>query len=306
MSQPHAFAQHRYRIAPIGRHRQHHTRNITKHGQRIVIVEVPAKALLVRQPGNPHDHRIGELPVRKERKRRRLAPDLVLGIVDIGEELDLRQRQQPVVRRADRQPQDRLLVQQGIDHPRRTEPRMQLLRGSIDPTLRPHILPANNRARILQQHVRQRPADQLGHMLRLFHRARIVGEKRAPRLGRRQRTRNANALGRHNTRHHRRGIGQLGPRNRQFHLPLQRRLDRIIFGAHLGGAHHAFLDQQGGARQQRIALFLGPHLVLGAIGKLHVVPGMAIEPHRLHMQEHRLPLPPRHALGLTRRAHGID
>ena len=109
-----------------------------------------AKALLIGQPGNAQHHRIGELTVREKRQRGRLAPDLILGIVHIGKELDFRDRQQPIVRRANRQPQNCLLIEQRIDHPRRSKPLMQPRRAIINPALRAHILAAHNRAGILQ------------------------------------------------------------------------------------------------------------------------------------------------------------
>ena len=79
----------------------------------------------------------------------------------------------------------------------------------------------------------------------------------------------------------------------QFHLSQQLRLDGVVLGPHIGGRHHAFLDQQRRAGQQRIARIVRRDLVLAEVNALHVVPGMAIEPHRLHVQEHRPAIAPR-------------
>ncbi len=62
-------------------------------------------------------------PLREERQRRRLAAQLVFGIVQIGEELDFRHRHEAVLRHADGQPEDRLFIQQRVDHPVRAEAR---------------------------------------------------------------------------------------------------------------------------------------------------------------------------------------
>ena len=134
-------------------------RNVAQHRHRVVVVEMPAEALLIAQPGNPQHHRIGELPVGKERQRRRLAPDLVLGIVQIGQELDLRHRHEAVLRHADGKAQDRLLVQQRVDHPVRPEARLQLLRHAIDAALAAHILAHHHDFGVGQHQVGQRPVD---------------------------------------------------------------------------------------------------------------------------------------------------
>ena len=73
---------------------------------RVVVVEVAAEALLVGQPGDPHDHRVAERAAGEELQRRRLAAQLVLGVVQVGEVLDLRDRQQPADRRAEREAED--------------------------------------------------------------------------------------------------------------------------------------------------------------------------------------------------------
>ena len=68
--------------------------DVTQHGDRVVVVEVPAEPFLVAEPGDPHDHRVAVLAVGEERQRGRLAAQLVFGVVQVGEVLDLRDRQQ--------------------------------------------------------------------------------------------------------------------------------------------------------------------------------------------------------------------
>ena len=58
-------------------------------------------------------------PCGEELQRRRLATELVLGVVQVGEVLDLRDRQQPGDARAEGQPEDGLLVEQRVEHPGR-------------------------------------------------------------------------------------------------------------------------------------------------------------------------------------------
>src|SRR3546814_4821179 len=58
--QPHAFAQHRDRVAAVRWHRQDKARNIAEHRQAVVVVEVTAEALLLAEPGDSDDHRSEE------------------------------------------------------------------------------------------------------------------------------------------------------------------------------------------------------------------------------------------------------
>src|SRR3546814_16520141 len=81
------------------------TGNIAEDCKAVVVVEMSAEALLITQTRDADDHRVGILPVREEAERRRLAANLVLGIVDISEELDLGHRDEAVVRHADRVPE---------------------------------------------------------------------------------------------------------------------------------------------------------------------------------------------------------
>src|SRR3546814_18926762 len=99
-----------------------------------------AEALLVTEPRDADDHRVGILPVREEAERRRLAADLVLGIVDIGEELDLRPRQETVVRNADGEAQYGLFVQQGVDDAGRSAALVDLGGNVVNAALRPELL----------------------------------------------------------------------------------------------------------------------------------------------------------------------
>jgi hypothetical protein len=72
--------------------------------------------LLIGQPRDAHHHAVAVLPVREERERRRFAADLVAGVVEVGEVLDLGERQQAHVRRALGEAEDGLLVEQRVEH----------------------------------------------------------------------------------------------------------------------------------------------------------------------------------------------
>src|SRR3546814_18256592 len=99
-----------------------------------------AEARLIAEPRDADDHRVGILTVGEKAERRRLAANLVLGIVDIGEELDLGHRDEAVVRHADRETEARLFVEKGVDDARRSEALMKLGGDIVDTPLRPDIL----------------------------------------------------------------------------------------------------------------------------------------------------------------------
>ena len=88
-----AGAQHRRRVVAARRRGDDQARDVAQHAERVVVVEVAAEALLVAVAGDAHDHRVAELAVARRTQRRRLAAQLVLGVVQVGEVLDLRDRQ---------------------------------------------------------------------------------------------------------------------------------------------------------------------------------------------------------------------
>ena len=99
--QPCAFAQHHRRLCAIRRAGQYQPRNIAQHRQRVVVVKMPAKAFLIAQPRDAQDHRVAVLPVREKRQSGGLAAQLVFGIVQIGQKLNLGEGQKAVLRHAD-------------------------------------------------------------------------------------------------------------------------------------------------------------------------------------------------------------
>ena len=212
----HAFAQHHRRIRPVRWTGENDAGNIAQHGNRIVVVEMPAEPLLVTEPRNAHHHRIGVLSVGKEGQRCRLAAQLVFRIVQIGEELNLRHRREPVLRHADGEAQDRLLVEQRVDHPVGAEAGNQLLRHAIDAALAAHILAHQHDLAMVEHQIGQRPVDQPAHDLRLFHRLDVGAEGFGPHLGGGSVGRPAITFRRNEACHHLACRLQLGPCHRFF------------------------------------------------------------------------------------------
>ena len=83
---------------------------------RVVVVEVAAEPLLVAVALDPHDHPVPVRALGEELERRRLAAQLVLGVVEVREVLDLGDRDEARDRRPERQAEDRRLVEQRVEH----------------------------------------------------------------------------------------------------------------------------------------------------------------------------------------------
>ena len=142
-----AGPQHRRGVVrPRGRG-DHEAGDVAQHGDRVVVVEVAAEALLVAVPGDPHHHPVAVLPLREELQRRRLAAQLILGVVEVREVLDLRQRQEAADRGAEREPEDRRLVEQRVEHAAGAEARVQAAGDAVDAALHRHVLAEEERLR---------------------------------------------------------------------------------------------------------------------------------------------------------------
>ena len=101
-------------------------------------------------------------PSEKNAQRRRLAAQLVLGVVQVGEVLDLRDRQRPRQRRAERGAQDGLLVEQRVEDPAAAEPLTQPAGHAVHPALDGDVLTEDQRVRAVRQDVGEGRVDRLG------------------------------------------------------------------------------------------------------------------------------------------------
>ena len=90
-----AGGEHRRGVVRPRRRGDHEPRDVAQHADGVVVVEVPAEPALVPVAGDPHDHPVPVPPLREELQRRRLAAQLILGVVEVREVLDLRDRQEP-------------------------------------------------------------------------------------------------------------------------------------------------------------------------------------------------------------------
>jgi hypothetical protein len=124
-------------------------------------VEVAAEPLLVAVAGDTHDHPVAVAALGEERECRGLAPQLVLGVVQVREVLDLRERQEAAEGCAQREPENRGLVEQRVEHARRTEALVQATGDAVDAALGGDVLAEQERVRVPLERVRQRGVDRL-------------------------------------------------------------------------------------------------------------------------------------------------
>ena len=252
---------------------------------RVVVVEVPAEALLVAEPGDAHDHRVGVRAVGEEAQARRLAAQLVLGVVQVGEVLDLRDRQQPADAETEAEAEDRLLVEQGVEHARRAEALRRPRVRPYTPPLRPTSSPNTSSLRAGRQRVGERGVD----ALRERQRAGVLGQPlpcaaSGPRGGAGRRSRSCRPA-RRERRHHLLGASVSVGVSASSSASASTRVGDV--GVALGepGRVDPRASASSGSRSRSAR-----DLRRGAVAGLDVAAGVAEEPHRAQVQQGRLRL----------------
>ena len=152
-------------------------RDVAQHGEAVVVVEVPAEAALVGEPLHPHDERVAVGAAGEELQRGGLAAQLVLGVVQVREVLDLGHRQQARDARPQREAEHGLLVEQGVDHPGGAEPALQTPGHPVHAALAADVLPQQDDAGVGRRGVGERAVDGL----REGQRALVLGQLAAVR-----------------------------------------------------------------------------------------------------------------------------
>ena len=136
-----ARAQHRGRVGGVAGTRDHEPGDVAQHADGVVVVKVTTEALLIAEPGDAHDHRIAIPALREERQAGGLATQLVLGVVEVGQVLDLGDREQAGHGRAECDAEDRLFVEQAVEHSRRAGALLQTGVTPYTPPLAPTSSP---------------------------------------------------------------------------------------------------------------------------------------------------------------------
>ena len=133
-------------------------------------MEVAAEALLVCESRDAHDHRVLALAVAEELQRRGLAADLVDRVVQVGEVLDLGERQAARLRHALRHAEDRRLVEHRVEHAARAERLEQSRSDVVDAALLRHVFAKQHRVVVRGEEIGQR----LRQAIREMARPRVV------------------------------------------------------------------------------------------------------------------------------------
>ena len=179
----HAGAQHRRRVGGVAGAGDHEPGDVAQHADRVVVVEVAAEALLVGEPGDAHDHRVAVPPLREERQAGGLATQLVLGVVEVGEVLDLGDREQARHGRTEGDPEDRLLVEQAVEHPRRAGALLQAAGHPVDAALGADVLAEHEHVGSRREQVAERAVDRLGEREWPLRLRQPAAEERGTRVG---------------------------------------------------------------------------------------------------------------------------
>ena len=200
------------------------------------------------------------------------------------------------MRQPDAETEDRLLIEQRVDHPVRPKTGNQFLRHAIDTALAADILAHHRDLAMFQHQIAQRPVDQPAHDLRLFHRLEIAAEGLRTCFRQRSVGSPAGPLRGNETCHHFFSRLQPWPRDRFFRHPFNPFAGFMIDRECCFRLECAGLGQQPHRVQQRIVCLLGFDFLTFHVGGGNIRPGMAIEPHGAHVQEGRAP-PLAHIVG---------
>ncbi len=231
----------------------------------VVVVEMAAEAALVAVAGDAHDHPVAIRALGEELQRRRLPTELVLGVVEVREVLDLGDRQQAAHRRSERQAEDRRLVQERVEDTARAEARMEAPGHAVDPALHRDVLAEEEGIRIALEHSRERGVDRLRKRLWLVAGESHAGGTRSDGTRRVRRERRHDLLGRRHLR-------QLSD--------LERHLTRLVASVEvvvrklLSGRTPCGDEPTRGA-EDRVALVVGPNRLWRPIRDLRVGAGVA-------------------------------
>ena len=226
-------------------------------------MEVPAEALLVSVPRDPHHHPVAVLTLREELQRRCLAAQLILGVVEVGEVLDLRHRHEAAHGGAEREAEDRRLVEQRVEHPAGAEAGVEAAGDAVDAALRRDVLAEQEHLGMSVERGGEGAVDREGQRQRLGGRLLRgrVGPGQLGHLGRRARRERP---------HHLRGALELGPTGRSERDLADALPGLEVVGGELGTGAETHRDEPPSGCEQRIALEVGAHGGRRAVGGLDV------------------------------------
>ena len=111
------------------------SRNVAQDTESVVVMEVATKSLLVGVASDTHHHRIAVRALREELQCRRFASQLVLGVVEVGQILDLCDGQHPQLAGADGDAHDGLFIEQRIEHAAALGTSAEIAGDAVDSTL---------------------------------------------------------------------------------------------------------------------------------------------------------------------------
>ena len=285
-----ARAQDGGRVARVRRAGDDEPGDVTEHREPVVVVEVAAEALLIGQPRHPDDERIAVRAAGEELQGGRLAAQLVLGVVQVREVLDLGHGQQAGDAGAEREPEDGLLVEEGVDDPGSAEPALQSARDAVDAALAAHVLAEQQEAGLDGGDVGEGPVDRLRQgqpalvlrQLRAVHPAPLV-----LRRGTGGTLRDGGRRPRRQRRHHLLRGPEPGVPDRLADRDDDLVADEFPPAAHLLRREQPVRDDGPQGRGQRITLELGGDVRGLPVGGLEVGPGVAADARARQVEQDR-------------------
>src|SRR5690606_8439151 len=107
---------------------------------------------------------------------RRLAAQLVFGVMEVGQVLDLGEGQEAVLRGAEREAEEGLLVEQGVEDAGGRGALGEAARDAVDAALATDVLAEDQHLGVLREQLAERAVDRLRERARPF----ALGRRLAP------------------------------------------------------------------------------------------------------------------------------
>ena len=217
--------------------------------------------------------------------------------MEVREVLDLRKGHEARYRAPEGEPEDRRLVEDGVEHARRPEARLEAARHAVDPTLDGDVLAEQQRLRVAIEDLAEPRVDRLRERQALCRRLTTSDQRRnLARIPRRKWT------------HHVLGRRELLSLHRLDRTLANLRADLEVLVGEVLPAPRSGPGEPRPEREQRVPLEFGADLLPRSVRRLEVGAGVTQEPDRPQMEHRRMPVvanPRRELLCRRERRRGL-
>lgn len=138
--------------------------DVPQAGDAVVVVKVASEAFLVGEGCDANDHGVGELAFGEEFEGAGFTADLVDGVVEVGQVLNLGDGEQSALGRADGQAEDGLFVEEGVEDPGEPEALVKVGGDGVDAAFDSHVFAKHEDALVVSHEVVEGGVEELGEV----------------------------------------------------------------------------------------------------------------------------------------------